>query len=189
MSERHRGCVIWLTGLPASGKSTLARELEAQLRLRGYSPYVLDGDVLRTGLNSGLGFGPGDRHENIRRAGEVGALFCDAGLICIAAFISPYAADRAAARAAVGPGRFHEVYVAADVACCEARDPKGNYRRARLGELKDFTGVDAPYEIPDKPELVIDTSRSSVAECVQQLMSYVESRCPQNPSIAHSFPR
>ena len=169
----HRGGVIWLTGLSGAGKSTLAVELERRLFGRGYSAYVLDGDNVRFGLNSNLGFSPEDRAENIRRVGEVAALFARAGMIAITAFISPYRSDRDRARAAL-PEAFHEVYVQADVATCESRDPKGLYQKARRGEIKNFTGVSAPYEAPENPGLVIDTATHSIDDCMAQLMAYVE---------------
>jgi len=169
----HKGGVIWLTGLSGAGKSTLAIEVERALFEAGYHVYVLDGDNLRHGLNSNLGFSHEDRTENIRRVGEVAALFADAGFICISAFISPYRADRDRARSAARQG-FHEVYVMADVATCEKRDPKGLYERARRGEIPDFTGVSAPYEVPEAPELIIDTISLSVEESVRQMLDYVE---------------
>lgn len=168
----HRGAVLWLTGLSASGKSSLSMALELALTKLGYSCYVLDGDNVRRGLNANLGFSAEDRTENIRRVGEVAALFADAGLICITAFISPYRKDRARARDGIGP-MFHEVHVAADLATCEARDPKGLYKKAHAGELIEFTGVSAPYEVPVNPELTIDTGNASIAESLQTLLSYV----------------
>jgi bifunctional enzyme CysN/CysC len=169
----HRGGVIWLTGLSASGKSTLALELERRLFERGYQVYVLDGDNIRHGLNADLGFSPEERSENIRRVGEVGALFARAGFIILSAFISPYRSDRTRAREAAEDGMFHEVFVKADLATCEARDPKGLYKKARAGEIADFTGIDAPYEEPEAPELVIDTSGSTVDASVDALLAYV----------------
>ena len=169
----HRGGVIWLTGLSASGKSTLALELERRLFERGYQVYVLDGDNIRHGLNADLGFSPEERSENIRRVGEVGALFARAGFIALSAFISPYRSDRTRAREAAEDGMFHEVFVNADLATCEARDPKGLYKKARAGEIADFTGIDAPYEEPEAPELVIDTSGSTVDASVDALLAYV----------------
>jgi bifunctional enzyme CysN/CysC len=171
--NRHKGGVLWLTGLSGAGKSTLAIEVERALFAAGYHVYVLDGDNLRHGLNSNLGFSHEDRTENIRRVGEVAALFSDAGFICVSAFISPYREDRAAARRAAREG-FPEIYVEADVATCEKRDPKGLYERARRGEIPDFTGVSAPYEIPESPELSVDTMESSVEESVQRILDYVE---------------
>lgn len=169
----HRGGVIWFTGLSGAGKSTLSVELERRLFEKGYSVYVLDGDNVRFGLNANLGFSPEDRSENIRRVGEVAALFARAGMIALTAFISPYRSDRDRARAAA-PEHFHEVYVQADVETCEGRDPKGLYQKARRGEIKEFTGVSAPYEVPEAPELVVDTSKHSVEECMAQLIAYVE---------------
>ena len=180
-SERfgHVGGVVWLTGLSASGKSTLAMCLEERLINMGYACYVLDGDNVRHGLNANLGFSHEDRTENIRRVGEVAALFADAGLICITAFISPYRADRARARQAASRTSFHEVHIAADLAACEARDPKGLYRKARSGQLADFTGIDAPYEAPDAPELSIDTGVQNVQESMDQLVSYISQHIPK----------
>lgn len=174
----HRGAVIWLTGLPASGKSSLSMALEHALTTLGYSCYVLDGDNIRNGLNANLGFSPEDRAENIRRVGEVAALFADAGLICITAFISPYRADRARARQSSGEA-FHEVHVAADLATCESRDPKGLYKKARSGELREFTGVSAPYEMPEHPQLTIDTGIESIAASVKTLVEYVARNIPR----------
>jgi bifunctional enzyme CysN/CysC len=173
----HAGAVIWLTGLPASGKSTLAMTLERQLFDAGYATSALDEDSALRGLNANLGVSSEDRQENVRRAGEVAALFAEAGFICITAFISPDRDDRQRARAALRAGRFFEVYVKADIGVCEVRDPKGRYRSARQGELKDFTGIDSPYEEPAEPDLIIDTTRSDVAACVAQLMSFVAGNC------------
>lgn len=172
--QSHQGGVLWFTGLPGSGKSTLAFELERRLFDTGLQAYAMDGDNLRYGLNSDLGFSPADRSENIRRVGEVAALYADAGLIAITAFISPYRADRQAARRAGGE-RFHEVYLSASVEVCEGRDPKGHYEKARRGEIPDFTGVSAPYETPENAELIIDTGTLGVAECLEILVGFVES--------------
>ncbi|MCG8596108.1 MAG: adenylyl-sulfate kinase [Kiloniellales bacterium] len=169
----HTGGVLWFTGLSGAGKSTLAMEVEQRLFKRGLQVYVLDGDNVRRGLNKNLGFSPDDRAENIRRIGEVAALFADAGLVCITAFISPYRADRDRARAAA-PGLFHEVYVKADLATCEQRDPKGLYKKARAGEIAEFTGISAPYEPPVEPEMVVDTAEVDIADCVEQIVDYVE---------------
>lgn len=174
----HSGGVIWLTGLSASGKSTLAMELERHLLRLGYACYTLDGDNIRQGLNGDLGFSPEDRAGNIRRIGEVAALFADAGFICVAAFISPYQGDRLRARAAARRTAFHEIFVSADLATCERRDPKGLYRKARSGELRDFTGVDAPYEAPISPDLTVDTGGVSVAESLDVLARYVMAQFP-----------
>ena len=170
--NNHKGGVLWFTGLSGAGKSTLAFALEEELFRRGYHTYVLDGDNVRYGLNSDLGFSPEDRTENIRRVGEVAALFARAGTICISAFISPYRNDREIARKAAG-NKFYEVYVQADVATCEKRDPKGLYRKARAGEIADFTGVSAPYEAPQNPDFTIDTRINSVQDCVETLIAFV----------------
>ncbi|WP_375788895.1 adenylyl-sulfate kinase [Bradyrhizobium sp. Pha-3] len=172
----HKGAVIWLTGLSGAGKSTLALRAERTLFEAGWQTYVLDGDNLRHGLNSDLGFSADDRSENIRRIGEVASLFASAGLIVLTAFISPYQRDRGKARSA-SPGSFHEVYVKASLEACEGRDAKGLYRRARAGEIKEFTGVSAPYEIPQAPELVIDTEQSDVERCVHDLTEYITRVC------------
>jgi adenylylsulfate kinase len=173
----HAGAVLWLTGLSASGKSSLAMALEQALTARGYSCYVLDGDNVRRGLNANLGFSPSDRTENIRRVGEVAALFADAGLICITAFISPYRNDRAHARQACAQG-FHEIHVAADLATCEARDPKGLYRQARTGAVAEFTGISAPYEAPLQPEYVVNTGGEPLALSLEKLLAYVVAQLP-----------
>ncbi|MCW9033785.1 MAG: adenylyl-sulfate kinase [Rhodospirillales bacterium] len=169
----HTGGVLWLTGLSGSGKSTLAIELEKQLHLRGFQTYVLDGDNVRSGLNKDLGFSPEDRNENIRRIGEVANLFADAGFIVISAFISPYQEDRDGVRA-IKPDLFHEVYIEADVPTCEARDPKGLYKKARAGKIPEFTGISAPYEAPVNPELVVPTSKQTVGESLEFLTRYVD---------------
>jgi bifunctional enzyme CysN/CysC len=171
--NRHRGGVLWLTGLSGAGKSTLAIRVERELFRRGYAVYALDGDNVRLGLNADLGFSPEDRTENIRRAGEVAALFADAGLVCITSFISPYQTDRARARAAAGR-HFHEVYVKAELAVCEKRDPKGLYSRARTGEIADFTGISSPYEPPLAAELIVETDKVDIAGCVAEIVDYVE---------------
>jgi adenylyl-sulfate kinase len=173
----HDGAVVWLTGLSGAGKSTLAMALERRLFDLGWHVYTLDGDNVRNGLNSDLGFRAEDRQENIRRVGEVAALFADAGAICIAAFISPFLDDRRRARTAAGTRRFIEVYVRSPLAVCEARDPKGLYRKARRGELPDFTGIDSPYEPPQTPELVVDTANADVDTCVEQLCAFVVAAC------------
>ncbi|MFO7567962.1 MAG: adenylyl-sulfate kinase [Enhygromyxa sp.] len=149
----HRGALVWFTGLSGSGKTTLARAVERALNGEGVHTYRLDGDVLRDGLNADLGFSPADRRENVRRVAEVGRLMVDAGLVVLVAVIAPYARDRAETRARFAPGDFFEVWVDTSLEVCEQRDPKGLYKRARAGELADFTGVSAPYEIPDSPEL------------------------------------
>ncbi len=169
----HRGGVVWFTGLSGSGKTTLAFELEQQLFSRGYQVYVLDGDNIRHGLSSDLGFTHEDRTENIRRIGEVAALFAEAGTIVISAFISPYISDRSFARKAVGEG-FHEIYLSADLDSCKARDTKGLYKKAYSGEIPDFTGVSAPYETPTSPDLTIDTKNLSIEDSIILLMDYIE---------------
>ncbi len=177
--NRHKCGVLWFTGLSGAGKSTIAVELERRLFADGHQVYLLDGDNLRGGLNANLGFSPEDRAENIRRVGEVAALFADAGFIVISAFISPYRADRARARDAVmerGTGEFHEIYIEASLEACESRDPKGLYRKARAGEIADFTGISAPYESPIDPALTVGTDSESVEACVDVLLDYVE-RC------------
>jgi adenylyl-sulfate kinase len=164
------GAVVWLTGLSASGKTTLAQALAERL---GHPCYVLDGDVVRRGLSSDLGFSPEDRVEHLRRMGHVAAMMADAGLLVIAAFISPYRTSRAEARRTVGTHRFMEVYVAADLATCEARDPKGLYQRARAGEIERLPGLSEPYEPPQAAELTLQTGTLSVDQCVQQLYQAV----------------
>ncbi|EZP67964.1 MULTISPECIES: adenylyl-sulfate kinase [Pseudomonas] len=173
-----KGAVIWFTGLSASGKSSLAMALEAHLLRSGCACYTLDGDNIRKGLNANLGFSEDDRTENIRRVGEVAALFADAGMICITAFISPYREGRARARAAAGNTSFHEIYIAADLATCEIRDPKGLYRKARAREILDFTGIDAPYQPPLNPDLIIDTANQTFEQSLKQLVDYVAEHIP-----------
>jgi adenylylsulfate kinase len=170
----QKGVVLWFTGLPSSGKSTLAHAVEQELFKNGNLAYVLDGDNIRHGLNKNLGFSPEDREENIRRIGEISKLFADAGLIIIAAFISPYRADREKARELVGSVRFIEVYVKVPLAVAEERDPKGLYKKARAGEIKQFTGIDAPYEEPEKAELVIDTSEHDLEQSKNIVIEYLK---------------
>ncbi|MCZ6720625.1 MAG: adenylyl-sulfate kinase [Proteobacteria bacterium] len=175
--NQHQGGVLWFTGLSGAGKSTIALELEQRLFRKGYQVYVLDGDNLRVGLNANLGFSPEDRAENIRRVGEVAALFAEAGFVVITAFISPYRSDRDRARAAAerqGSGNFHEVYVSASLEVCEKRDPKGLYRKARAGKIDQFTGISAPYEAPEAPELTLPTDALSLEECVEAAIDYLE---------------
>lgn len=170
----HRGCVIWLTGLSSAGKSTIATELERELFALGRHAYVLDGDNIRHGLGADLGFSPKDRAENIRRIGEVAKLFADAGVICITAFISPYRADRDLVRKILPEGRFIEVFVNAPLEICEQRDPKGLYAKARAKEIKEFTGISAPYEAPLTPELELRTDQLTVAESVTHILDYLQ---------------
>jgi adenylylsulfate kinase len=172
----QRGCVVWLTGFSGSGKSTVAVALEKALVRRGRLAYLLDGDNVRHGLNADLGFSPEERAENIRRVGEVAALMCDAGIVTLTAFISPYRRGRDRAREVVGLGRFLEVFVEAPVEVCEERDPKGLYQKARKGELEQFTGVDAPYEQPDAPDLVLHTGAMTVSECVDAVLELLSER-------------
>jgi bifunctional enzyme CysN/CysC len=171
----HKGGVLWFTGLSGAGKSTLALALERELFAKGYNVYVLDGDNIRTGLNANLGFSPDDRAENIRRVGEVAALFADAGFLVISSFISPYRSDRERARAAAKE-YFHEVYVKASLAACESRDPKGLYKRARAGEIPEFTGISSPYEAPEFPELTVPTDELPLEDCLALLIRYVDQR-------------
>jgi adenylylsulfate kinase len=171
----HRAACLWFTGLSGSGKSTLARAVEERLVGRGVLAYVLDGDNVRLGLNRDLGFAPEDRAENIRRIGEVASLFVASGALVLTAFISPYRADRAAARAAVGDA-FLEVHVAASLEVCEARDPKGLYRRARAGEIPQFTGISAPYEAPEDPEIRVDTGELSLGDAAEAVIAALEAR-------------
>lgn len=170
----HRGVVIWFTGLPSSGKSTIANVLDEKLHLRGCSSYVLDGDNIRHGLNKNLGFSAADRAENIRRIGEVAKLFADAGVIAVTCFVSPYRADRDAARLLVPAGDFIEIFVNCPVRVCEERDPKGLYKKARAGELKGFTGVDDPYEPPPHPELTLDAHLGTPDILADEVLRYLE---------------
>jgi bifunctional enzyme CysN/CysC len=169
----HKGGVLWFTGLSGAGKSTLALALERELFAKGYQVYVLDGDNIRTGLNANLGFSPEDRAENIRRVGEVASLFADAGFLVISSFISPYRSDRDRARAAAKDA-FHEIYVKASLEACETRDPKGLYKRARTGEIPEFTGISSPYEPPETADLVVPTDELPVEECLALLIRYVD---------------
>ena len=169
----HPGCVVWLTGLSGAGKSTVATELERELFNMHKQAYVLDGDNIRHGLCSDLAFSPHDRKENIRRVGEVAKLFADAGIICVTAFISPYRSERELAREIMGERRFIEVYVNAPLEICEQRDPKGLYAKARTNELKEFTGISAPYEEPVRPELELRTDLLSVEECVHRIVEFL----------------
>ncbi|HOJ32752.1 MAG TPA: adenylyl-sulfate kinase [Candidatus Hydrogenedentes bacterium] len=172
----HKAVVIWFTGLPSSGKSTLAHSVENALYQRGCRTFVLDGDNIRHGLNKDLGFSPEDRQENIRRIGEVAALFVQAGVIALTAFISPYREDRAKARAIAGTENFIEAYVKCSLEECERRDPKGLYAKARAGKIPEFTGVSAPYEPPENPELVLDTDLETVEESTQKVLDFLKNR-------------
>jgi adenylyl-sulfate kinase len=168
------GRVVWLTGLSGAGKTTIAIATERRLFDLGRPVYRLDGDILRAGLCGDLGFSADDRTENIRRAGEVAALFANAGILCLAAFISPFRVDRERLRQQIGPGRFVEVHVATPIEVCRRRDPKGLYRRAERGEIPDFTGISSPYEPPLAPELVLRADRDPVDVCVAELVGYLE---------------
>lgn len=168
-----RGCVVWLTGLSGSGKSTVSRRVEQLLLERRVNAYVLDGDNVRFGLNRDLGFSPEHRVENIRRVGEVAKLFADAAVIAVTAFISPYRQDRDQVRALLNPGEFIEVFIDTPLEECEARDPKGLYKKARAGQIPEFTGISAPYEVPLSPELVVPTAGRSVDECATDVVDYL----------------
>ena len=169
----QKGTLLWFTGLSASGKSTVANEVASRLFKSGKLTYVLDGDNVRHGLNKNLGFSPEDREENIRRISEVGNLFVDAGIITTTAFISPYRKDRDHAREILGEGRFIEIFVKASIDTCEARDPKGLYKKAKSGEIKEFTGISAPYEEPLNPEIVLDADSQTIEEEVEAVMNYL----------------
>ncbi len=170
----QKGATIWLTGLSGSGKSTIAVELEHALIENKHQAYILDGDNIRHGLNKNLGFSPEDRTENIRRIGEVAKLFTEANIITIAAFVSPYKEDRDNVRKLLEHGEFIEIYVKCSLEVCEERDTKGLYKKARAGEVKDFTGISAPYEEPLNPELTIDSSKLSVEEATRTILDYLE---------------
>ena len=170
----HKGCVLWFTGLSGAGKSTIANTVDHKLHAIGKHTYLLDGDNIRMGLNKNLGFSAEDRAENIRRIGEVAKLFAHSGTLAITAFISPYRADRDAVRALMGPGEFIEVLVDASLETCEARDPKGLYKKARAGEIKGFTGISDPYEAPNAPELTLDANTKGIDELAQEVVAYLE---------------
>jgi len=187
----HKGAVIWFTGLSACGKSTVANLVDHKLHARGLRTYVLDGDNIRMGLNAGpgmlkekhgedfakrfgIGFSAIDREENIRRIGAVAKLFCEAGTLALTAFISPYRKDRDGVRANMKPGDFIEIYVDAPLDVCEARDPKGLYKKARAGEIKGFTGIDDPYEAPEKPELTLDAGKKTADQLADEVIAYLE---------------
>lgn len=173
---KQKGVTIWLTGLSGSGKSTIAVELEHALLENKHLAYILDGDNIRHGLNKNLGFSPEDRTENIRRIGEVAKLFTDANMITITAFISPYRQDRDNVRKLLKDGEFIEIYVKCPLEVCEQRDTKGLYKKARAGEVKEFTGISAPYEEPLNPELMIDTSKMTVEESTRTVLNYLEGK-------------
>lgn len=173
---KQKGVLIWLTGLPSSGKSTLAFTLEHALVERGHMAYVLDGDNVRHGLNKNLSFSAEDRAENIRRVGEVGKLFADAGVITLSSFVSPYTSDRDEVRALMDDGDFIEVFVDTPIEVCEQRDPKGLYAKARTGEIPNFTGISDPYEPPQNPEIAIKTDECSLEEATVQIINLLEAR-------------
>ncbi len=170
----HKGAVLWFTGLSACGKSTIANAVDHKLHQRGKHSFVLDGDNIRLGLNKNLGFSAEDRTENIRRIGEVAKLFAASGSVALTAFISPYRADRDKAREIMPPGEFVEIYVDASLETCEKRDPKGLYKKARAGEIKNFTGISDPYEEPLKPELVLDSNHKSIDQLADEVIAYLE---------------
>lgn len=171
--KNQKPCLLWYTGLSGSGKSTVANAVDALLFKLGCHSYLLDGDNVRHGLNGDLGFTDEARIENIRRISEVSKLFIDAGLIVSTAFISPFTQDRASARAKLAQGEFIEVYIDTPISICEQRDPKGLYKKARAGEIKDFTGIDSSYDIPDNPEIHIKTAEQSIEACAKQIVSYL----------------
>jgi adenylylsulfate kinase len=172
----HKSCVLWFTGLSGAGKSTLAHAVEEQLHQRYCRTFVLDGDNVRHGLSSNLGFSEADRKENIRRIGEAAKLMMEAGVIALTAFISPYRADREAVRKIVPHGDFLEIYCKAHLATCEARDVKGLYKKARAGEIKNYTGIDSPYEEPESPELIVDTDELSLEKSVESVLKLLSTR-------------
>jgi adenylylsulfate kinase len=169
----HRGAVLWFTGLSGSGKSSIANVVDHILHRRGVHSFVLDGDNIRHGLNSNLGFSAEDRAENIRRIGEVAKILADSGTVALTAFISPYRADRDRVRALLAPGEFVEIYVDASLDTCESRDPKGLYKKARAGEIKGFTGIDDPYEAPLKPEIVLDSNRKGIEALANEVIEHL----------------
>lgn len=170
----HRGAVLWFTGLSGAGKSSVANAVDAMLSERGIHTYLLDGDNVRHGLNKNLGFSAEDRAENIRRIGEVAKLMADAGLVTLTAFISPYRVDRDNVRELLAPGEFVEILCDASLETCEGRDPKGLYKKARAGEIKGFTGIDDPYEAPEKPEMVLDSNNHDIPTLAAEVVGWLE---------------
>lgn len=174
LQKRQKPCILWFTGLSASGKSTTANAVEQKLYELGHHTYLLDGDNVRHGLNKDLGFSDSDRIENIRRIGEMAKLFADAGLIVLSAFISPFRADRKMVRDLVGPGEFIEIHMSTPLTVCEQRDPKGLYKKARRGEVKNFTGIDSAYEEPLSPEIILNTAESDIETCADTVIAYLK---------------
>ena len=174
--KNQKPCLLWFTGLSGSGKSTIANALDVALYNRGYHTFLLDGDNVRHGMNKDLGFSDEDRIENIRRIGEVSKLFTDSGLIVLSAFISPFTSDRRMVRNLFPAGEFIEVFMDTPLATCEERDPKGLYQKARAGEIRHFTGIDSPYQAPERPEVRVDTSEMTVDDCVERLVGYLQQR-------------
>lgn len=172
-SNKHKSLVVWFTGLSGSGKSFLANALEKHLYLKGIKTYTLDGDNIRLGINSDLGFSKQDREENLRRIAHIGSLMTDAGIVCLAAFVSPLEENRLLVKSIIGKDNFFEIYVNTPIAVCEKRDVKGLYEKARKGEIKDFTGVNAPFEAPENPDVTIDTSIEDVSVSVQKIFNLV----------------
>ncbi|MCQ6279130.1 adenylyl-sulfate kinase [Bacillus sp. EB600] len=172
----HKSCVLWFTGLSGSGKSTLANAVDYQLYKQGFRSYVLDGDNIRHGLNKDLRFGNYDRKENIRRIGEVAKLFVDSGQIVSSAFISPFRKDRDVVRSMFDDQEFIEIFLNCPIQVCEDRDPKGLYKKARQGEIPDFTGITSPYEIPDHPEIIIETNATTIEESIHQIFAYLKGK-------------
>jgi adenylyl-sulfate kinase len=173
--KSQRPCILWFTGLSGAGKSTIAGAVEQKLFELGHHTYLLDGDNVRHGLNKDLGFSDADRVENIRRIGEAAKLFADAGMMVLTAFISPFRSDRQMVRDLVEPGEFVEIFMDTPLAECEQRDPKGLYKKARAGQIKNFTGIDSDYEAPQAPELIIKTTENTVEQCADQIIRYLQS--------------
>ena len=169
----HGSKVFWFTGLSGAGKSTLSHQVEIRLHENHIRSYVFDGDNVRHGLCGDLEFSPEDRAENLRRIAEMARLFLDNGIICLTAFISPLKKDRALVRNIIGPGDFHEIYIKCPLRICEQRDVKGYYRKARLGQIRNYTGVSSPYEVPEAPDLVVDTGIHSIADCADQIHGFI----------------
>lgn len=174
--KNQKPCILWFTGLSASGKSTVANAVEQKLYQHGHHSYLLDGDNVRHGLNKDLGFNDADRVENIRRIGELSKLFADAGLIVLSAFISPFRSDRQLVRDLMPEGEFVEIFMNTPIEVCESRDPKGLYQKARRGEIKNFTGIDSDYEAPERPEISINTAECDVDECAEKVIRYLRER-------------